>query len=217
MLFSRLFRAAYQRRLLKKKPAFRFLAEREPDNEIICLDTETSSLDPGSASIISIGAVMIRNNRIINRERINLHIRPDKTLNDESIKIHRLRNQDLTDAHSLTSALEQWLAFVGSRPILGYHIRFDLALLNRLLMQQYSIKLPNRTIELSDIYYRKINRLHPQGLHDLRFDSMAATLNIDPMGRHTAIGDALTTALMYIRLMKGPVPRPSRKRKTTHF
>ncbi|OED45279.1 hypothetical protein ACH42_05185 [Endozoicomonas sp. (ex Bugula neritina AB1)] len=182
----------------------------EPKGEIICLDTETSSLDPKSASLLAIGAILIKDGRILHGERLDLHVRPTQVITGDSIRIHGLRNKDLENSEPLDSALEQLLAFIGSRPILGYWIKFDMTLLKRLIKQQYGFTLPNRTIELSDIYRQKVRKAHPDETVNIGFEAIANTLNISPMGRHTAMGDSLSTALMYLRLTQGVTPYQSR-------
>lgn len=44
----------------------------------------------------------------------------------------------------------------------------------------------------------------PQGFVDLRFEAMRQDLRIPDLGRHDAYSDALTTALMYIKLRHRP-------------
>jgi DNA polymerase-3 subunit epsilon len=41
---------------------------------------------------------------------------------------------------------------------------------------------------------------------DLRFDTIAGKLDIPILERHTALGDAITVALMYVRLRYGESP-----------
>jgi DNA polymerase-3 subunit epsilon len=41
---------------------------------------------------------------------------------------------------------------------------------------------------------------------DLRFDTIASKLDMPIIQRHTALGDAITVALMYVRLKHGDSP-----------
>ena len=213
MILTDYFRERHRLRQAVKYPDHQALFAAEPRGEVICLDTETSSLNPKNASLLAIGAVLIRDGKIIHGERLDLHVRPARVIPGDSICIHGLRNKDLEDAEPLESALEQLLTFIGSRPILGYWIKFDMTLLRRLIKQQYGLTLPNRTIELSDIYRQKIRKAHPDETVDIGFEAIASTLKITPVGRHTAIGDTLTTALMYLRLSKGTTPYQNQVRR----
>lgn len=206
MFFNDLFRERRRHRLMLKFPDHRDIFAQPPDGEIICLDTETSGLNPNKDDLLAIGAVLIRNNRIVYGQRLDIKVRPSSRVTEESIRIHGIRNHDLQDALPIGEALDQLLKFIGHRPILGYWIRFDITLLSRLSKAELGFKLPNKTIELSNIYQKKIRRQHPDEQVDIQFESIAKTLNIDTMGRHSALGDALTTALMYLRLQKGQRP-----------
>lgn len=206
MILTDYFRERRRLRQALKYPDHRALFVPEPEGEIICLDTETSSLDPKSASLLAIGAVLIKDGRILHGQRLDLLVSPSQTITGDSIRIHGLRNKDLEAAEPLESALEQLLAFMGSRPVLGYWIRFDMALLKRLVKQQYGFTLPNRTIELSDLYRQKVRTAHPDETVDIGFEAIARTLKIQPIARHSAMGDSLSTALMYLRLTRGVSP-----------
>jgi DNA polymerase-3 subunit epsilon len=64
------------------------------------------------------------------------------------------------------------------------------------------IKLPNRAIEVSEIYYDQQIELIPQGHIDLRFDTILKKYNIPNMGAHNAVNDAVMTAMIFLKLIK---------------
>ena len=92
------------------------------------------------------------------------------------------------------------LDFIGNRPICGFYIEYDRAILNRYIKQLYKFKLPNRFIEVSEIYVSQKRRYIPEVQLDLTFEGLANDLNVPVIERHTAIGDVISTALMYIKL-----------------
>ncbi|PJI49442.1 MAG: DNA polymerase III subunit epsilon [Pseudomonas sp.] len=175
--------------------------------ELVSLDLETTSLDPRKADILSIGAVVIRRGKLILGERLELLVEPPPSLDGESIRIHKLRRADLEGQLPLVEALRRVQAFVGDRPLLGYYLSFDVAVLRRHLREQFDATLDNPRVEVSEIYHRKMSRRFPDLHLDLRFDTLARNLDIPIEGRHTAIGDARTAALMFLRLRKGSLPR----------
>ncbi len=210
MILGDFFRARRRLRHAIQYPDHQALFAPEPEGEIVCLDTETTGLDPNDAQLLAIGAVIIKDGRILHGRRLDLQVKPVELVTGDSIRIHRLRNKDLEGAEPMESALEQLLNFIGSRPILGYWIKFDMKLINRLVKQQYSFTLPNRTIELSELYRKKTRTAHPDENVDIGFETISQTLEIKPIGRHTAIGDSLTTALMFLRLKYGSTPYQTR-------
>ncbi len=176
-------------------------------DEIISLDCETTSLDPKSAQIITIAAVKIKQQRVITSQKLNIKIQPTTSINADSIPVHQIRNQDIAGAMSIEQALPIILNFIGNRPILGYFIKFDLTVLNRFIAQSYGFHLPNKPIELCHVYYKKVNTYYPDAWLDHKFETLAQTLDIPIMGRHSALGDATTVALMYLQLNFGKRPK----------
>ena len=123
--------------------------------EVISLDLETTSLDPRRADVLSIGAVLVRRGKLVMGERLELYVEPPPSLDAESIRIHKLRRADLEGQLQLEQALRQLLAFIGDRPLLGYYLSFDVAVLNRHLRQLFDRQLHNPSIEISSLYHRK--------------------------------------------------------------
>lgn len=175
-------------------------------DEVVSLDCETTSLDVGKASILSIGAVKIKGKRVKTSDRLDIRLKPPTDLNGDSIKIHKIRAADLADGVDIREALEQVLEFVGNRPILGYYVNYDIRMLDKFLRQEFNFSLPNKAIELSHVYHDIIKWKHVGGDVDLRFDTIASKLDMPIIQRHTALGDAITVALMYVRLKHGDSP-----------
>ena len=134
-------------------PAFRFMFDPAPPNEWVSIDCETTGLNVRSDEIISIGAVRIEGNRIMTSERLELLVKPERGVSAESVRIHRLREQDLAQGLPIQEALRQLLCFIGSRPLVGYYLEFDIAMLNRALRPMLGQGLPQRKIEVSGMYY----------------------------------------------------------------
>jgi DNA polymerase-3 subunit epsilon len=138
---------------------------------------------------------------------LSLTVRGATDFRLESMRHHRLRPQDVAGGAELDAALEHFLATVGNRPILGYAIAFDLAILDRLLEARHGFRLPNPVIELRDVYRDAWRLAHPDRAEpDLRYESIMATAGVPVLGRHTALGDAVTTALAWLRLTQGRLP-----------
>lgn len=172
-----------------------------PDgSELMALDCETTGLDPRRAELVSVAAVPIRAGRVRTGAALDLHLAPPSSLDGESICIHRLRGVDLAGGLDVDEALERLLAFIGNRPLVGWCLDFDMAVLNRYLRPRLGFDLPNPVVELSDLYRKRERYRNPDALPDLRFEKVAGKLGVPVIGRHTARGDATTAALMYLKL-----------------
>ena len=187
-------------------PAFRFMFDAPPPNEWVSLDCETTGLSVRNDEIISIGAVRIVGNRIMTSERLELLIKPEKGISAESIKIHRLRERDVAQGLSIDEALKRLMHFIGSRPLVGYYLEFDVAMINRALFPMLGIGLPQPKIEVSALYHDyKFRQLPPyqQEAHvgiDLRFATLMADLGLPMRDAHDALNDAVMAALAFIKL-----------------
>ncbi|MEC9482051.1 MAG: 3'-5' exonuclease [Halomonas sp.] len=172
-------------------------------DELVAIDCETTGLDPKTAELVSIAAVRIKGDRVLTSDALDLRLQQPKSLNGDSIRIHRLRGVDLDEGDSVQDALEKLLDFIGNRPLLGWCIDYDITVINRHLRPLLGFDLPNVTIDLAQAYQREVRRIRPQLEPHLSFETIAKALGVPVMGRHTALGDAVTTALMYVRLNKG--------------
>lgn len=189
----------YNRGQLKDE-RYAFLFDEPPPNELVCFDCETTGLNPRKADILSIGAVIIQENRILTSQKLELFLKPPREIDEASIKVHLLRHCDLENGLEPEQAILRFLRFIGSRPLVGYYLEFDVAMINKYIKPMLGIVLPNQQIEVSGIYYDKKQQTIPQGNIDLRFDNILQELDLPKLGKHDAFNDALMTAMMYVKL-----------------
>ena len=186
-------------------PRFRFMWDPPPANEWVALDCETTGLDVRRDEIIAIGAVHIRGNRIMTSERLELLVRPEKRApSADSVRVHRLRERDLAQGIAPDEAMHRLLYFIGSRPLVGYYLEFDVAMIDRLLFPMLGMGLPQPKIEVSSLYYDYKNRLRPAHERDraidLRFATLMADLDLPQREAHDALNDAVMAALAFVKL-----------------
>jgi DNA polymerase-3 subunit epsilon len=182
--------------------SYNFLFEPGPPDEVVSLDCETTGLDTRRDDIVAVAALRIRGNRILASERFQAVLRPeDVEAGPESIKVHGLRRQDVAGAQPMRRVLPELLRFIGGRPLVGYYIDFDVAMLDRHAIGLIQTRLPNPRIEVSSLYYeRKYGDAPPGTVLDLRFASILADLGIPPLPQHDALNDALMAGMIYLAL-----------------
>ncbi|MBA4256268.1 MAG: DNA polymerase III subunit epsilon [Polaromonas sp.] len=195
-------RAWYRRRL--RDPAFGSLFDPPPADEWISIDCETTGLDRERDDIVSIGAVRICGHRILSSERLDLMVRPEATrapMGADSVRIHQLREADLA-THGLPTleVARRALAFIGSRPLVGYYLEFDVAMLNRLVQPLIGIPLPNKQIEVSGMYHDLKYAQQPDSHIDLRLNTLMTDLALPERKAHNPVNDATMAALAFIKL-----------------
>lgn len=195
------------RRRLKDQ-RFRPLFEPWSGGEIVSLDLETTSLDPKQAEILSIAAVPVDEHGVRLSERFVRSVRGSGDFGIASIRVHRILPGESAGGFELDQVVDEFLLWLGNRPLLGYFIAFDRAMLNRVVLSRHGFRLPNRSIELSQRYARSLPAREGHADHDLRLETIAGSVGIPLMGRHTALGDAVSVGLIYLALQARAGIRP---------
>ena len=201
-MISTIKRSLNRRRLRDARYAHLF--EPCEDGDVVVLDTETTGLNPKQDTILSVGAVIVREGRVLMSEAFERFIRPQSSISEASIKIHHLRACDLEHAEAPEVVIPDLLDFIGNRPIVGYYIGFDHAILSRYTRRLIGSALPNPTVELSSMYYRRYRKESSYEFVDLKFDTIMKTLSLPHLGKHDALNDAIMSALMYLKLQTMP-------------
>ncbi|MFB2883328.1 3'-5' exonuclease, partial [Aeromonas veronii] len=147
-----------------------------PKDEQVALDFETTSLDPEQAEIVSIGAVRIQGNRLLTGEALAIKVQAPATLSEQSVVIHGLRHQDLQQGMTLKAALRLLLDFIGPRELVGYHVAYDLRILNLACQKLWGLTLPQRGIEVSQLYHDHLYRRYPDAAIDLHLNAICRHL-----------------------------------------
>jgi DNA polymerase III subunit epsilon len=187
-------------------PRFAFMYDDPPANEWVAIDCETTGLDVRQDQVISIGAVRIVGNRLLTSERLELVVRPERALKVDSMRIHLLRERDVAQGVEPREAMRLLLDFIGSRPLVGYYLEFDVAMLNREIWPLLGVRLPQRKIEVSAMYYDyKFRRLPASArgeMIDLRFATIMNELALPSRESHVALNDAVMAGLAFVKLRR---------------
>ncbi len=163
----------------------------------IVLDCETTGVKK-SDQIITIGAVKVSVNSININNVLDLQFPNDKG-SQESIVHGELK----ISGGQLEENRQKILDFIQNHPIIGHHIQFDISKLNQLFKVEYpSFKIKNKVIDTISLTFRlfreELNRSTAQN-KSLQLEKLCEKYNIPIENRHTALGDALMTALLFLK------------------
>lgn len=188
------------------EPDFAFMFDPEPRDEWVAIDCETTGLDVSRDQVVAIGAVRIAGNRVLTSQRLELLVRPERKVSRESVRVHMLRERDVAQGIDQVQAMRRLLEFIGSRPLVGYYLEFDVAMLNREIWPLLGVRLPQRKLEVSAMYYDYKNRRLPMHerdrMIDLRFATMMRDLGLPLREAHDALNDAVMAALAFVKLRR---------------
>jgi DNA polymerase III subunit epsilon len=187
------------------EPELGFIFDPPPADEWVAIDCETTGLDVRRDKIVAVGAVRIAANRLLTSQRFELLVRPERAPSAESVRVHMLRERDLAGGVEPAQAMRRLLRFIGSRPLVGYYLEFDVAMLNREIWPLLGLRLPQRKIEVSAMYYDWKNRRlppHERGSTpiDLRFATLMNDLELPLREAHDALNDAVMAGLAFVKL-----------------
>ena len=187
---------------------FEFMWEPAPADEWIALDCEATGLSVQQDEIVAIGAVRIVGNRLLTSQRLELLVKPGRAISADAVRLHGLRARDVAQGLAIDEALPQLLRFIGSRPLVGYFLDFDLGLINRALAPLLGVSLPQPSFDVSSMFYEwRFNQLPPyqqQGsvTIDLRFSTLMRELELPEWPTHDAMDDAVMAGLAFLKLKR---------------
>lgn len=166
------------------------------EEEIVVFDTETTGLNVFQDDIIEISAVRIKGGEVIG-EPLDLYIETDKPispmLGDKENPMYAIYHEKMSTGELLSpsDALQRFLAYVGTSPILGHNANYDYNILDNNL-QRYC----NDTMQAHDIRCfdsLKLIRLLAPSLHSYKLESLLETFQLTGVNSHQAIDDVKAT------------------------
>ncbi len=159
-------------------------------------DTETTGLDPSAGDeIIQIGATRIVNGKLLRSEGFEQLIDPQRSMAAASIAIHGIQPQMLVGQPRIAEVLPAFHAFAADTVLVAHNAAFDMRFLQ---LKEAATGVRFEQPVLDTLLLSAV--LHPnQESH--RLEAIAERLGVPVLGRHTAMGDAIVTAEVFLRLV----------------
>ena len=162
------------------------------------VDLELSGLDPRVDEIISFAAVPVDAARVVAGDSLYGVVRPTRTLPEESILIHGIRDVDLVEAPPIDEALQPLLAAMTGRVLVAHVAWVERAFLRRAFARQ-GIRLREPIIDTFELG-RLLSVRRGEDAAPRSLDELAQRLDLPVHRPHHALGDALTTAQVFLAL-----------------
>jgi DNA polymerase-3 subunit epsilon/CBS domain-containing protein len=174
-----------------------------PDNayplialDAMVIDTEATGLDPARARIVEFGAVLLNGGKISGEETLRLLVNPGEPIPAAAAAIHGITNDSVADAPAFAATWKQVQTFAEKRVWIGHTLGFDLTLLTR---ECARAGLPFERPSILDT--RLLAQVAEPNLSGYTLESLASWLGVEAAERHAALGDAITTARIFVALL----------------
>ena len=166
------------------------------EEEIVVFDTETTGLNVFQDDIIEIAAIRIKGGEVVG-EPLDLYIETDKPilpmLGDKENPMYAIYHEKMSTGELLSpsDALQRFLAYVGTSPILGHNANYDYNILNNNLQRYCKDTMQAHDIRCFDSL--KLIRLLAPSLHSYKLESLLETFHLAGVNSHQAIDDVKAT------------------------
>lgn len=157
----------------------------------VCIDLETTGLNPKSDKIIEIGAVKMLGGK--QEETYSSFVNPGRKLEERIVELTGIRDEDLANAPDIGEVLPEIMDFLGELPLLGHSVLFDYSFLKKAAVDR---KL---NFEKTGIDTLKIARKYLASLEHRNLDFLCDYYHI-PHHAHRAMADAQATCELYHKL-----------------
>lgn len=163
-------------------------------HELVCLDCETTGLDPQNDRIIEVAIVVFKSGEIV--DSFETLIDPGLPIPEESRKIHGIKDTMVEGKPKIHEVLPKLFKMVGNRPIIGHCIDFDLNTLENEAKRHHLLwpcagNIRVDTLRLARLYGGSpVNSLERLRQH----------FNITEEIAHRAMGDVLVNVQVFEKL-----------------
>jgi DNA polymerase III subunit epsilon len=162
------------------------------------LDFEATGLDPRFDEIVSFASVPIDDGRVVVGGASAAIVRPKRMPDADTIRIHGLRPVDLERAPELSDALDLMLSSLTGRALVAHVAWVERGFLEAIL-RPIGLRPPEPVIDTA-VLAARVLAPSAADAYQPRLSDVARSLGLPVHSPHTATGDALTTAQVFLAL-----------------
>jgi DNA polymerase-3 subunit epsilon len=159
-------------------------------------DTETTGLQPSAGDeIVSVGAVRIVNGRLLEHEVFEQLVDPQRAMSPEAGRITGIDAAMLENQPTIDRVLPAFKQFCEDTVLVAHNAAFDMRFL-RLKESATGVRFTQPVLDtllLSAV-------IHPD-LESHSLEAIAERMGVSSIGRHTALGDAIMTGEVFLRMI----------------
>lgn len=165
--------------------------------DAVVIDTETTGLDPRKARILEVGAVRLAGGRVSPDQTFQSFVQPGEPIPAKVIAVHGIDAARVADAPAFAEIWPKLSEFIGgSNVLIGHTLGFDLAVLKRECVRARLAWRQPQTLDT-----QLLAQVIEPDLGGYSLEQLVDWLGVEMTSRHSAIGDAMTTAQVFRALV----------------
>ncbi len=178
------------------------------DEEIIVFDIETTGLSVMTSFITEIGAVKVKNGKIL--ERFNTFVNPETSIPEEIVKLTGITDEMVADAPLIEETMQKFLGFIGDRLLVAHNANFDVGFI-RHFAQQCKLSFNNSYLDSL-----ALSRFLNGSLKNHKLDTLAKYYALGDFNHHRACDDAEMLAAILEKMLNQMKERDMRSYADLH-
>ncbi|MGN1208021.1 MAG: PolC-type DNA polymerase III [Christensenellales bacterium] len=162
-------------------------------NEFVVFDLETTGIDYKTNKVTEIGAVKIKNGKIV--ETFSGFVNPQRSISAEITRLTGITNDMVKDAPLLEDVLPDFFKFTKNAILVGQNVQFDFGFIDY-YSRPIGYLFTNKMEDTMNIAKKHIF------LRNYKLKTISEALNVPLINAHRAINDAMATAKVFIKLIE---------------
>jgi DNA polymerase-3 subunit epsilon len=180
------------------------------ETEFVILDTETTGLNPKEDRILSIGTIRLKAGRIRTKDSVEVFLLQEH-FDRTTVPIHGILREGRHPRQSEAEAMNWLQTYTANAVLIGHHIGFDLRMIREAFERHGIPPLTNPALDTGLLYRKTLIKsplVRKKDFYSL--DDLAQKYDLSREDRHTALGDAYLTAMVFQHILeqlgrKGPL------------
>jgi len=161
--------------------------------KVVVFDIETTGFSPEKGdSILSIGAVKMCGQTIMEEEQFYSLIYYDQEIPKEIVQLTGITTEDVRQAPLLADVLMSFFQFIQDATLVAHHATHERNFMQYVSSKYFKTPFKHRIVDTSFLY-----KLIDRDFHNVSLDKLCEQNDIRIIDRHHALGDAKMTAQIW--------------------